>query len=98
GGGVALGDDLVDGDVDVGDAGAELAVETPEGFGGGQRPADVGQAVGDGVGPEQLVDRRLAALVPDLFEPAARQGLNVVRHGGSFGVNPYFGLLGGPLT
>jgi hypothetical protein len=39
--------------------------------------------VSDGVGRQQLVDRLVVAIVPDLFEPAASQCCSLVSHGGS---------------
>jgi hypothetical protein len=38
--------------------------------------------VSDSVGRQQLVDRLVVAIVPDLFEPAASQCCCLVSHGG----------------
>src|SRR5207237_6224229 len=79
GGGISLADDLVHLDPDVGKARAELPVEPPK----LRRPRQVltalGQAMGDAVGPQHLLDRLLAPLVPHLFAPATSQRLVVGR-------------------
>ena len=71
---VALGDDVVDGDVDVGEGAAELPPESKEGFFAAGWRVLRSEAVDDDVGGGQLVDRRLAFLVPDFLEPTADEG------------------------
>ena len=79
---VSFGNDVLDGDVLVGEGAAEVSMNLLECFWSYEDRVGAGKAIAFALGVEHCLDRCFASLIPDFFEPTAGQVLIRFRHGG----------------